>query len=330
MPGFKHLAAEERYQISAFRKAGWTDSCIAAELGVHKSTICREVARNSGLRGYRPKQAHAKALERKAMAGRPCRFDADDMALVEALLREDHSPEQVAGRLEMEGALSISHETVYKHVYKDKAAGGTLHTHLRCQKKRRKRYGSGKTRRGVIAGRIGIEERPVVVDKKTRIGDWEGDTVVGCAHKGALVTLVERKSRFTLAGHVGKKTSESVGGMVVELLAPYKKEVSTITFDNGHEFAGHLNISRRLDADIYFARPHSPWERGLNENTNGLLRQYFPKGCSLAEVDGAELHRIVSSMNHRPRKTLGYKSPYEVFFGETIRYSDSVKVAFQP
>lgn len=234
---FTHLAAEARCHISGLRKAGLNDSEIARELGVHKSTISREISRNSGQRGYRPKQAQELSDQRKSHAAKigknTGKFDQGDLALVDALLKQDYSPQQISGRMKLEGELSISHETIYKRVYDDKAKGGNLHQHLRSQKKRRKRYASGANRRGVMPGRFGIENRPKIVDEKARIGDWEGDTVVGKKHKGALVTLAERHSRFVLAGHVKQKTADSVGLMVVDLLRPYASNVITITFDNG-------------------------------------------------------------------------------------------------
>lgn len=327
---YKHLAAEERYHIYGLRKAGRNLSEIANELGVHKSTISREIKRNSGLKGYRPKQAQVLSEARHACSAKNSgRFKPEDLALVDALLAQDYSPEQVSGRLGLEGVLKISHETIYKRIYEDKASGGSLHKHLRSQKKRRKRYASGASRRGVMPGRVGIEHRPAIVDAKTRIGDWEGDTVIGKSHKGAIVTLAERKSRFLLAGHVPAKDANLVGQMVIGLLAPFESKVMTITFDNGREFTRHAAIAEGLGAEVYFARPYHSWERGLNENCNGLLRQYFPKGMELGSVDSAELIDALCRLNHRPKKVLGYRTPFEVFFGESIRYAERVKVALQ-
>ena len=230
---------------------------------------------------------------------------------VEALIRKDWSPEQICGRLEAEQGIRISHEYIYLYIYADKRSGGDLY--LRCQKQRRKRYGSYDCR-GIIRNRISIDERPSIVDAKGRFGDWEGDTVIGKQHRGALVTLVERKSLYTVIGAVCRKTAGAVCEAIVAGLAPYKDRVHTLTYDNGREFSEHERMAAELDAHIYFAHPYSSWERGANENTNGLIRQYFPKGQDLTAVSEAEIEYVMNQLNHRPRKTLGFRTPYEVFF----------------
>jgi len=232
---------------------------------------------------------------------------------VELLIKLDWSPEQISGRLKVEEGIRISHEHIYQYIYADKRAGGQLYRHLRCQKKRRKRYGSY-DRRGVIRNQVSIDERPVVVDERSRVGDWEGDTVIGKNHKGALVTLVERKSLYTVIGAVVRKTAEAVHAAIVTGLTPYKDQVHTLTYDNGKELAEHEQIAEELGAEIYFAHPYSSWERGVNENTNGLLRQYFPKGRELTDVSQEEIEHAMERLNHRPRKTLGFQTPFEVFF----------------
>ena len=233
------------------------------------------------------------------------------------------SPEQASQRLVLEGGLQISHESIYLHIYADKRRGGDLWRHLRCQKPRRKRYASGQERRGTIKNRVGIDERPVIVEQKSRIGDWEGDTVIGKNHRGALVTLAERKSRYILAAQVPDKHASGVTAAVTRLLRPHKGKCYTMTFDNGKEFAEHETIAAELDADVYFAHPYHSWERGLNENSNGLLRQYFPKGMELVEVTQEQVQWAVDRLNHRPRKVLGFRTPFEVFFGKTVRYTKS-------
>jgi IS30 family transposase len=237
------------------------------------------------------------------------------------LIREDLSPEQAANRLELEGELQISHEAIYRHVYADKRDGGDLYQHLRSQKPRRKRYASGQERRGMIKNRVSIDERPEIVAKKIRIGDWEGDTVIGKNHKGGLVTLAERKSRYVLAGHIRSKHADGVTAVTTNLLSPHKDKCHTITFDNGKEFAGHESIAAELQTAIYFAHPYRSWERGLNENSNGLLRQYFPKGMELTGITEERVQEAVERINHRPRKVLGFKTPHEVFFGVELRYT---------
>ncbi len=272
MKHYKQLNQEQRYQISGLLKAGLKQTKIAAELGVNKATISRELKRNAGKRGWRPRQAQLLRDSRRQACLNGKRFSPDDWQEVERLTRLELSPQQISERLEFEGTLQISHEIIYQRIYADKRNGGDLHQFLRGQKPYRKRYASGQERRGVIKNRISIDERPEIVDEKSRIGDWEGDTVIGKNHKGGLVTLAERKSRYVLAGHIRSKHAEGVREVITGLLAPYEDKCHTITFDNGKEFAEHEKIAAALKADIYFAHPYHSWERGLNENSNGLLR----------------------------------------------------------
>jgi transposase, IS30 family len=321
MRKYTQLTSEQRYQISGLKKAGWKQAQIAAEVGVDKSTISRELKRNKGDRGWRPKQAQRLRAERRRGCINGKQFSLNDWAAVERLIRQDLSPEQAASRLELEGGLQISHETIYQHIYADKRAGGDLWRHLRCQKPRRKRYASGQERRGMIKNRISIDERPEIIEQKIRIGDWEGDTVIGKNHQGVLVTLAERKSRYVLAGQLRSKHAEGVTAKVNSLLRPHKHKCHTVTFDNGKEFAEHEIIASELKADIYFAHPYHSWERGLNENSNGLLRQYFPKSMELTDVTEERVQWAVDRLNHRPRKVLGFRTPHEVFFGVSVSYT---------
>lgn len=321
MKRYTQLTCEQRYQISGLMKAGRTQSQIADEVGVHKATISRELRRNRGQRGWRPKQAQALRDTRRKACHNGKRFEAEDWEKVEPLIREDYSPEQTAARLALEGELSISPETIYRHIYADKRAGGELWRHLRCQKPRRKRYGSGRQRRGVIKNRVSIDERPTIVEERSRIGDWEGDTIIGNGHQGAIVTLAERTSRYVMAGQVSSKHAEGVTATVIALLSPHQARCHTVTFDNGKEFAGHETIAAELQAQVYFAHPYHSWERGLNENSNGLLRPYFPKAMKLIDVTAEQVQKATDRLNHRPRKVLGYRTPFEVFFGITVRYT---------
>jgi len=323
MKHYKQLTREQRYQISGLKKAGLNQSQIADELVVHKSTISREFRRNKGRRGWHPKQAQELRGARRKNCANAQRHSLLEWTEVERLIRQDMSPEQASQRLALEGGLQISHESIYLHIYADKRRGGDLCRHLRCQKPRRKRYASGQERRGTIKNRVGIDERPVIVEQKSRIGDWEGDTVIGKNHRGALVTLAERKSRYILAAQVPDKHASGVTAAVTRLLRPHRGKCYTMTFDNGKEFAEHETIAAELDADVYFAHPYHSWERGLNENSNGLLRQYFPKGMELVEVTQEQVQWAVNRLNHRPRKVLGFRTPFEVFFGETVRYTKS-------
>jgi IS30 family transposase len=246
METYQHLVCEERYKISAYLKAGFNQIQIARELGVHKSTISREVRRNRGLRGYRPKQANEMAIKRRSLCCNAVRITDADWKLVDACLKEKMSPEQISGRFARSGALMISHEHIYRYIYRDKRAGGNLITHLRGQKPYRKRYGSGDQRRGSIKNRISIDERPPIVAAKTRIGDWEGDLIIGKDQQGALVTLADRVSRYTLSGLVKSKHAEGVTAVIQSLLEPHRDRCYTITLDNGKEFAGHETFAAGL------------------------------------------------------------------------------------
>ena len=312
---YKHLTREERYQIHALRRQNISPAVIAVELRRSRSTITRELKRNAGAQGYKPAKADARARSRQSTRRNARQFDTQQWAQVHRYLRLQLSPEQVSGRLKLEGALAISHECIYLHIYDDKRKGGDLICHLRCQKLRRKRYGSGQERRGTLKNRVCIDLRPAIVEQRSRIGDWEGDTIVGKGHQGVLVTLVERKSRYTLARQLDSRHSAGVTQAVIALLRPYKSACQTITFDNGKEFAEHAFIADSLGADVYFAHPYHSWERGLNENTNGLLRQYFPKATNLRKVTQHEVDEAVYRLNHRPRKCMNYRTPHEVFMG---------------
>jgi IS30 family transposase len=210
---------------------------------------------------------------------------------------------------------TVSHERIYQHIWQNKQEGGNLYKHLRIAgtKQKRKRRNS-KDLRGIIPNRVGIEKRPHVVGLKKRIGDWEGDTIIGAHHKGALVTLVERKSKLTLLGQVRRPTAEAVKETIIRLLRRDQKRVLTLTVDNGKEFTEHQAVAKALKAKVYFADPYSAWQRGLNENTNGLIRQYFPKGTDLRQVTHEKLNRVMERLNQRPRKTLGYLTPNEVYY----------------
>lgn len=304
MKAYKQLTREQRYQIYGMKQAGLTQTQIAQKVGVDKATISREFRRNQGQRGWRPKQAQLLRDERKQACINGRQISLNEWAEVERLIRLEFSPEQVMDRLELEGALRISHETIYRHVYANKRVGGDLWRHLRCQKPRRKRYASGQERRGTLCNRVSIDARPAIANQRIRIGDWEGDTVIGKNHRGGLVTLAERKSRYVLAGHISSKHAEGVTAVITRLLSPHQDKCHTITFDNGKEFAGHESIAAALQTSVYFAHPYCSWERGLNENSNGLIRQYFPKGMDLTKVTEEDVLRAVERLNHRPRKVL--------------------------
>ena len=313
---YTHLTQDERYQIHVLKKAGHDQSEIASLLERNKSTICRELKRNRSQRGYRPEQAQK--LSRARLLGRDnCRrISADTWTFADAKLTTmQWSPEQICGYLKDHGMPSVSHESIYRRIYADKRAGGLLHANLRCQKQRKKRYGN-RERRGAIPNQVSIELRPAIVDGRTRFGDWEGDLVIGAGQQQALVTLNERKSRYTLIGKVVRKTAQSVSDTMISLLTPLSCWVHTLTTDNGKEFSQHERIAARLDTQFYFAHPYCSWERGANENMNGLIRQYFPKKMSFDQITDSDIETVVYKLNHRPRKCLGFKTPHEVFMSQ--------------
>jgi len=310
---YQHLTQQERYQIYAYRKAGFCRSHIAAEIGRSPSTIGRELRRNHGRRGYRPGKA-GELARRRARDSR-CRVRIGDAKWsgIAALLKQGMSPQQIAQRARHEGTLQISHEWIYRYVATDKASGGQLWRHLRRAGLRRRRYRKGRKRRETIRFRVGIEQRPEHVENRQQLGHWEGDTIVGCRRQGAALTLVERKSRYVRIGRLPKSDARSTADVMRNRLHQLSARVKSITLDNGTEFAYHPRIARALSADIYFADPYKPWQRGSNENTNGLIRQYLPKKRRLDNLTEAEVTRIEKRLNHRPRKCLGYLTPHEVF-----------------
>ena len=311
---YQQLSYEKRCILSAYWKAGYTQKYIANEMKVHPSTVSRELARNRRWNGrYCPEQADCFYEDRRSRSRRPKTFTVEIQKIVKDKLLVDWSPEQISGYGKVNNLFSVSHERIYQYVLADKKAGGNLYLHLRHGKKKyRKRYGSP-ARTSPIKNRVMIDERPNIVNDKTRLGDWEIDTIIGKQHSKAIVTLVERLSKKTLIGKVGTKHADFVANHTIQLLDPLRSSVFTITADNGGEFAMHELIARELEAKIYFAHPYHSWERGLNENTNGLIRQYIPKGKDFAEVTDNDIANIQNLLNNRPRKSLGFATPNEVF-----------------
>lgn len=313
---YTQLTQGKRYQIYGLIKQGHNQTEIAANLACHKSTISRELRRNCGYKGYRPIQAQALAVSRR-LRSHPRRISEQTWLQVEWLVRQQWSPEQIAGRLKLEQQPTVSHEGIYLYIYADKRAGGTLYRHLRSQKKQRKRYGSH-ARRAQIPNRVSIEQRPAIVSRKGRLGDWEADTIIGARHKGAILSCIERKSKLTLLRKLANKGAWEVKRNCIDLLSSCADQVHTITVDNGKEFSDHKDIAAVLQTRIYFAHPYASWERGLNENTNGLIRQYFPKKYDFTKITDDEVQRVAARLNNRPRKTLGFRTPNEVFFKQQL------------
>ncbi|MBX2886417.1 MAG: IS30 family transposase [Granulosicoccus sp.] len=313
MKHYTQLTSEQRYQIYALLRKSHSLTEIAAVVGVHKSTISREIRRNTGGRGYRPKQAHEMALRRRDEKAR-IRIPEATWRRVEQLINEDWSPEQISLWLKNKREPSVSHESIYQYIYWDKQCGGELYTHLRGQKKRRKRYGSYE-RRGTIVNQVSIDDRPDIVERRSRKGDWELDTIIGKNNKQAIVSMTERKLRLTYLKLVKNKDASTVENTIVETLSSIGLPTHTLTADNGKEFANHESIAKKLNAEFYFAHPYCSWERGGNENANGLVRQYFPKGTDFTTLKQQDLDRTMRRLNNRPRKCLDMKTPNQVAFG---------------
>lgn len=320
---YTHLTQAERYQIEILFKAGHKQNAIARLMERDKSCISRELRRNRGQRGYRSKQAHALAKTRKQASANGPRIDIKTWALVDSKLKETWSPQQISGFLLVNKQPGVSHESIYQRIYADKRKGGTLHLTLRCQKTRKKRH-TGRARRGAIPNQVSIDLRPVVVAERARFGDWEADLVIGAGLKQALVTINERISRYSLISHVPFKTATVVSNAMIAMLKPFSVCVHTLTSDNGREFAQHERIAATLDADFYFAHPYSSWERGANENMNGLIRQFFPKKMAFESITTKDVEFAMRRLNHRPRKCLGYRTPHEVFMEQLQLHNHSV------
>jgi IS30 family transposase len=312
---YTHLTYALRCQIYALKQSGKSQVAIAQQLGVSQSTISRELSRNRGMRGYRYKQAHRLATFRRHHASNVRRvLTAKRLEQVAYLLRhEQWSPEQIAAHIRASEGIKLCHETIYRHVWQDKKRGGTLYQHLRQRGKKRHKRASTQAGRGLIPHRRDIGERPEIVAEKSRIGDWEVDSIIGAKHRGSLVTMVDRVSKLVRIVLLKRPTAEATKDAIIAALQPLKHNVHTITSDNGKEFAAHQDIAASLKADFFFATPYHAWERGVNENTNGLIRQYFPKGTDFDTITHADVRRVQNKLNNRPRKTLNYLTPNQMF-----------------
>ena len=314
---YRQLTLEKRYQVSALIKAGLNQKEVALEVGVHPSTISRELRRNRDVvRGYNAELAQIKSTKVEMQKTKRFSLTKPIEKYIRAKLKQDWSPEQISGRMRLDTGMSVVHETIYRYIYTNKKNGGKLYTYLRHKNKKYHHRSNDYRSRGTIIDRVMIGKRPKIVEKKSRIGDWEIDTVVGKDHKGFLVTVVDRKSKFVIIKNVPTKEASVVTEALIEMIYPIKDITHTITSDNGKEFAYHKQVSVALDTDFYFANPYNSWERGLNEHTNGLIRQYLPKKSEFLKVSKDEINMIQNRLNHRPRKILNYKTPYEVFFSE--------------
>lgn len=312
---YHQITSGERYMISALRKQGFSLAHVGHQLGRHRSTIGRELRRNGCRHGYyRPSVAVTRAVTRRSVSRRNQRFSPEQLRRVDTLLARQWSPEQVAGYLRRRGELHISHETIYRHIWEDRRRGGRLHVHLRgARKQRRKRYGSYDSR-GRLAGKRHISERPATCDHRTEIGHWEIDTILGTGSRHCLLSLVDRKTGFLLLGKLAARTTRAATPRTIRFIRQHPRGFATITADNGTEFHDYASIERATRVPFYFATPHHAWERGTSENTNGLIRQYAPKGHNLARLTHDDCARIARHLNQRPRKRLGFRTPEECFY----------------
>lgn len=309
------ITLEERYAIMALKKQRYSIRAIARELGRAPSSISRELRRNLRPSGrYNPAIAHSYTVARRRRSRRNSHFSAKEWARVRRLLALDWSPEQISGWLKRHGLLSISHETIYLYIWRDKAKGGTLWMHLRQNaKKRRKRYLSHDSR-GRLPGKRHISERPPEAETRAALGHWEIDTIKGDSQAvHTAVTMVERSTGFTVMGKLERHTAAECTKCVTQMISRHTGRVATVTADNGTEFHSYAEIEAATGALFYFATPHHSWERGTNENTNGLIRQYLPKRTSMAKVTQEDLDTIAARLNERPRKRLDYRTPEECY-----------------
>ncbi len=312
---YRQITYEERYTLGLLRQRGLSPAAIGRVLGRHRSTILREVRRNRATSDgtYRPQLANWYAGGRRSRTRRNLRFSVADFRLVRRVLAQQWSPEQVAGYLRRHRVLWISHETIYRYIWADKRHGGQLYTHLRgAQKQRRKRYRSYDSR-GRLAGKRPISKRPAVVETRKQLGHWEVDTVLGAETRDCLLSLVERKTGYVELGKLRARTTAEVNRRATQLIRRQPRPVRTITADNGTEFHGYAALEEKTQARFYFATPHHAWERGTNENTNGLIRQYLPKRQSMTHLTQWDCNRIAATLNARPRKRLGYRTPEECY-----------------
>jgi IS30 family transposase len=310
---YAQITVTERYALAALHGQGVSAAAIGRALGRHRSTITRELARNAARNDgyYRPQLADWYARGRRSVSRRNRRLTREDLALIAACVWARWSPEQTAGWLRRHQVLRVSHETIYRFIAADRAQGGALYTQLRCRRRQRKRSGTREWR-GQVRGKRPIGTRPAIVEGRTQVGHWEADTLLGVG-RPCLLSLVERKTGFVVLGKLEARTGAAVNRRAVQVIRRQRHRVRTITADNGTEFHSYAAIERATQTRFFFATPHHAWERGTNENTNGLLRQYLPKRCDMTAVTQEDCEAIAALLNDRPRKRLDYRTPEECY-----------------
>jgi IS30 family transposase len=316
-----HLTLKQRYEISALFARNISQKDIALQVGTSESTISNEKKRNKKSDNLYDADVANNLAAKRRKDKKPYKFNENIKIYIENLLTKQYSPEQIAGVLKKENKKTMSHEWIYQHIYKDKKNGGKLYENLRQKRKYRKKRLLTKEKRGVIPNKVMIDKRPPEVETRERYGDWEGDTIIGGKHQGAILTLVDRKSRFTYIEKLDGKTAKNVENAVINFFKRTGMPCKTITFDNGKEFTNHQEITEEIGVAIYFANPYHSWERGTNENTNGLIRQYIPKKSDFNDYSVDDIIEIQEKLNNRPRKTLEFDSP--------IQNLTKNKIAFQ-
>ena len=314
MKKYKQLTLGLRYQIFAYKQENYSISKIANVLGYSKSTISRELKRNTKDSYYSPEYAEILSVSRDKNKRSNKKLTNKVKLLISKYLKQNWSPEQISGRLKKDKIISISHETIYRYIYKNQKHGGKLFKLLRHKNSKYQNRSELYRTRGQIKNRVNIDKRSILVERKSRFGDFEVDTIIGKNHKGALVTLVDRNSKFTLIKKVDSKHAYGVTKAIIDMLRPIKSLIHTITSDNGKEFSFHEEVAKELDIKFYFCNPYASWERGLNEHTNGLIREYIPKKSEFDNISRTEITNIQNRLNNRPRKVLDYKTPNEIFF----------------
>jgi len=310
---YRQLSQDERWQISALHTSGISKRSIAFQLNRSPSTISRELKRKYNSNSYSPTQRQKSYINSRQKSGAARRkLQGEFWRNIKSMLVQHWSPEQISGRMKLEGIETVSHTTIYRRLHAEKSP--LIKNCLRHKGKKYRKSMKISAGRGLIPDRVDIDERPEIVDKKERLGDWEADTIIGAAQKGAIVSLVDKASKFTKLRALPNKKSTGVCAAIISALRPHKEKVLTITYDNGSEFAKHKKVDMALKSQGYFAHPYSSWERGLNEHTNGLVRQYFPKGSRLDKISPQKLSQVEKLLNNRPRKSLDYRTPSEVFY----------------
>jgi len=321
-----HITQLQRYAICCMLKQGYKQIEIAVAIGKDKTVVRKEIKRNSDKRNgvYKHELAQKKYAKRQKEKAKQKRFTKNIQQAIELLLRDDYSPEQVVGYLEKQDEKTVSIERIYQHIWQDKKNHGDLHTHLRRQGRRYRKRGASKDSRGVIRNRVSIDERPAIVEKRARFGDIEVDLIIGKNHNQAILTINDRASGMLKMKKIPSKQASVVTEAITTLLEDWKPYLHTITADNGKEFAGHQEVAESLSIDYFFAHPYHSWERGSNENLNGLIRQYFTKGSDFTNITEQRVKEVETKLNNRPRKR--YKSQNPIFVMEQLLFNQ--KVAF--